>query len=60
AVFLVGEGAQVPALAGAATAAHELVVVGPAGADLEALRASLAERLPDGFSIVARPREGTA
>jgi hypothetical protein len=40
--------------------AHELVVVGPAGADLEALRASLAERLPDGFSIVVRPREGAA
>jgi hypothetical protein len=60
AVFLVGEDVQVPAPADVATPAHELVVVGPAGADLEALRASLAERLPDGFLIVVRPREGTA
>jgi hypothetical protein len=56
----VGEKVQQAVTVGTAVPAQELVVVGPAGADLEALRESLAERLPDGFTIVVRPREGTA
>jgi hypothetical protein len=36
-----------------APATQELVIVGPPGADLEALTASLADRLPEGYSIRA-------
>lgn len=55
-----GELGQAAATAQVVAPARELVVFGPAGADLEALRVSLAERLPDGFSIVVRPRDSTA
>ena len=41
-----------------ASQALELVIVGPVGADLEALRASLAEKLPDGYSMTVRPSGG--
>lgn len=41
--------------ASAATSpSQELVIVGPAGADLETLRASVAEKLPDGYTITVR------
>jgi hypothetical protein len=40
-------------------AIRELVIVGPPGADLGALEASLADRLPEGYSIRARAPEDT-
>jgi hypothetical protein len=40
--------------------AQELVIVGPAGADLETLRASLADKLPDGYSMTVRLGGGGA
>jgi hypothetical protein len=43
-----------------ASPALELVIVGPTGADLEALRASLAEKLPDGYSMIVRSRGDAA
>ena len=46
------EVAQAPALV--AQAAQELVIFGPAGPDFEALRASIASRLPAGYSIRVR------
>jgi hypothetical protein len=43
----------------AAPPARELVIVGPAGADFESLRASLADRLPAGYSMQLRPAAPT-
>jgi hypothetical protein len=43
----------------AAPATQELVIVGPPGVDLNALKASLADRLPDGYSIRVRAPDDT-
>jgi hypothetical protein len=42
-------------LMAAHTTNRELVIVGPEGADLEALRASLEATLPAGYSFSVRP-----
>jgi hypothetical protein len=61
AAFAAAAPATVPMPSGAAASPGlELVIVGPAGADLEALGASLAEKLPDGYSMTVRPRGGAA
>lgn len=46
--------ARVHAAEVARGAMQELVIVGPAGADLETVRASIADRLPAGYSVLVR------
>jgi hypothetical protein len=52
--------ASVPAPVAEIPAMQELVIDAPPGADLEALKTALAERLPAGYSIRVRPANGHA